>query len=68
MLRKKLRVGWGGVMITFLEMHVWLGVSHRCFQKAFVATLTHVLQEEKSDCHVVRAPDSLQITMESHFR
>ena len=28
------------------EMHVWLGVSHRCFQKAFVATLTHVLQEK----------------------
>ena len=47
------------MMITFLEMHVWLGVSHRCFQKAFVATLTHVLQEEKADCHVVRAPDSL---------
>ena len=49
----------GGVMITFLEMHVWLGVSHRCFQKAFVAILTHVLQEKKADCHVVRAPDSL---------
>ena len=41
------------------EMHVWLGVSHRCFKKAFVATLTHVLQEKKADCHVVRAPDSL---------
>ena len=41
------------------EMHVWLGVSHRCFQKAFVATLTHMLQEKKADCHVVRAPDSL---------
>ena len=41
------------------EMHVWLGVSHRCFQKAIVATLTHVLQEKKADCHVVRAPDSL---------
>ena len=40
------------------EMHVWLGVSHRCFQKAFVATLTQMLQEKKADCHVVRAPDS----------
>ena len=29
------------------EMHVWLGVSHRCFQKTFVATLTHVLQEKR---------------------
>ena len=41
------------------EMHVWLGVSHRCFQKAIVATLTHVLQEKKADCQVDRAPDSL---------
>ena len=29
------------------EMHVWLGVSHRCYQKTFVATLTHVLQEKR---------------------
>ena len=50
-------------MVGATQHHLSCTCTHgRCYatslEPPFVATLTHMLQEKKADCHVVRAPDS----------